>query len=197
MTRPKLVNYHQAVQDHAAVGSGFSLQESIDAWGWLVLEVYKVGRLVDRIVVGRNVVTNAGKAQLLRVIGGVAGATAISRMGVGDGGCGLTPPISSLFTPVAFAVTDTDLRSKINFAVNIQAGPVVDEGAKTVAFTCFLNSAGVTGNPFHYTPHVINEIALLSGAADDKVVALRSFRSIPFDVADAVEVKAIWTIGMT
>jgi hypothetical protein len=95
--------------------------------------------------------------------------------------------------------TDTALRSTIGYTVNVSAiNPVtdLDTGARTLKFVAVFSSASAP-NGFHFTPKVINEFALKSGASDNVVVALRATRSIPFDPTDSVDVRATWLIGQS
>lgn len=163
--------------------------------GHLRLEVFSRGKLVD-VVEGKNVVTNQGRVEILKIIGGVSPAVAITQMAVGDGGCGPPnpPATSALLTPIPFDATATGLRTSINYAVNIQPSPAVNTVAKTITFEAIFNSSSVPSGNFHFTPRVINEIGLRTGAS--VFIALRAFRSIPFDPVDAMEVKATWVIGI-
>ena len=168
--------------------------------GRLRLEVFRKGDLVD-VIEGENVVISGGKVHILRLMGAISGFTAISRMAAADGGCGVNPAISALFTPIAFAATDVNLRGTATH-IHVTNQVIVpatdlDIGAKTLKFIATFDSALTTSANFHFTPRVINEFALKSGASDNAVLALRATRSVPFDPADAVSVRATWTIGLT
>lgn len=178
-------------------------ERNILAYGHLLVEVFRKGKRVDRIS-GPNVVINNGKIHILRLMGGITGFTPISRMEVGDGGCGLAPPVSALLTPIAFTATDTGLRSSILYVVNNQAvNPLspptgdLDQAGKTLRFIATFDSASANPANYHFSPKVINEFALKSGVSDNAIIALRATRSIPFDPTDAVSVRATWTLGLT
>lgn len=164
-------------------------------WGRVRIEAFRNGVLfhVDE---DSNVVVNNGKVHQLRLQGGISGFTPVSKMELADGGCGLAPSGNALFTPVPFVVTDTGLRQPFSTRKVSSIDTLlttVDSGARTITYVAFFSSAGTVG--YHYVPHVVNEIALRSGA-EDVAIALRSFRSIPFDPTDAVDIKATWTIGL-
>jgi hypothetical protein len=161
-------------------------------WGYLTLEVYQRGKLIG-IQAGPNIVVNGGKNLWNRRLFNGTTATGVAKMAVGDGG---TPP-TSLFSPTAFVVTNTALNNSISLSADIDPSPVEDLGAKTITFVTVLASALANAANFHFEPRVINEIALQTAAPDNVIVALRSFRSIPFDPLNAMEVRASWTLGLT
>lgn len=170
----------------------------LDAWGGLSLYVYdRDGRKIDEIHV-QNLIVNLGKIHLLSLIAGKGGALAIKKMALGEGGCAIPPAIptvAQLFAPIPFEVSNTSLRHPLEIVRQVEDNPPIDSGTKIVTFTAFFNSADVPTTAYiSGIPNVTNEAALLSG--DDVVVALRSFRSIPFDQASAIGIRAVWAIGI-
>jgi hypothetical protein len=167
------------------------------AWGHLRLEWHNPRTGESGVDDGDNIVVNAGRLYYLNRFSPQFTSTIqpITSMRAGDGGCGLSPAISALFTPVPFSLTDTGLRSSIGLTTLNDPNPVINSSSLTITFVCNIFSNLASAGNYHFTPRVINELALLSG--DGSVVALRSFRSIPFDPADSVVVRATWTLGIT
>lgn len=169
-------------------------------WGYLTLKVFRRGKLLD-VIEGKNVIIRDGKVFVLQLLGNVSGAQSIVKMAVGDGGCGTNPfpAETALDTPIPFLVTDTTLRHQLSFSSgptqNINAGPAVDTPGQFITFVATFNSSLVLPATFGFVPNVVNEAALMSG--NNKVLALRAFKSIPFDQASAIELKAEWAIGCT
>lgn len=165
-------------------------------WGHLRLEWHNGRTGESGIVEDSNVVVDQGRVHILQRLSPALDATkdAVTAMEAGDGGCGVLPPTSALFTPVPFTISNTALRASINYIATNDPSPAVNGPSKTITFVCFLSSSSTTNGQFHYTPRVINELGLRTG--DGTIIALRSFRSIPFDPADSVVVKATWTLGI-
>lgn len=162
--------------------------------GWLDLYVHdSAGRLLEEHL-GRNIITAGGKTHLANLISGQAGAQQISKMSLGDGGAGVSPlpTVAQLFSPIPFVEVDAALRHSLGLTSQIDS-VVVDGGLKTMTYTAFFNSANAaTGAFLSGIPNVANECALLSN--NDVVVALRSFKAIPFDQPSAIGIRAVWTL---
>jgi hypothetical protein len=171
-------------------------------WGYLTLKVFKNGKLID-IIEGKNTIITAGKIFALQLLGNVSGAQSIVKMAIGDGGCGGPPDPwptpSQLSSPIPFVVTDTTLRHQLSFTNDpvgyryITPGPVVNEPGQFITFVATFNSSQINPTSFGFAPNVVNEAALVSG--NDKILALRAFKSQPFDQGSAIELRAEWAIG--
>lgn len=166
-------------------------EDPLGAWGRLTLRYFVNGKLVrtDR---ERNILTNNGKNYWIKRLKDGTSVKGVARMEAGDGGCDQ----SALYTPIAFTATDTALRAPINLSATIQAGEVYDLGARTVTYTATFVAALANPGDFHYTPRVINELALVTAAPDNQVIALRAFESMLLDPAQAIEIQAEWELGL-
>lgn len=166
-------------------------EEKCGAWGRLTLRYFRQGKLIYEDAES-NVLTNAGKNLWVKRLRDGQTAKGVDRMEAGDGGCLST----ALYTPIPFTATDTALRDPVNLAATIEAGEVYDTGARTVTYKTVLAAALAQPADFHYTPRVINELALVTASPDNIVVALRAFKSMIFDPNDAIEIEAEWEIGL-
>lgn len=167
------------------------VEEPCGAWGRLTLRYFKRGVLIYEDVES-NIVTNAGKNLWIKRLRDGTATKGVARMEAGDGGCLST----ALYTPIPFTATDTALRAPVNLAATIEAGEVYDLGARTVTYKTVLAASLALPGDFHYTPRVINELALVTASPDNAVVALRAFKSMIFDPTDAIEIEAEWVLGL-
>lgn len=189
-------------------------RDKFRASGHLRIERRKGGVLTDVLYDDKNFIVDLGLTTVKNMLLGVAGggiSASVFRMAIGDGGV----PAGELFNPKQPDATWPARTGLFHEVLRQDIAAWSSPTSNSARFVGSFSSVDVDASSFSLAELVINEAALIIGDgtltvggdkkqinktppdtvdADEKLLAMRTFKSTPFDPAEDVTITVEWTL---
>lgn len=189
-------------------------KDGIRASGHIRVERWVKGKLVDVPYDGKNFIVDLGLTTIRNILLGVSGGgvtASIFRMAIGDGGV----PAGELFNPKLPDATWPAKTGLFHEVLRQDISAWSSPTTNSARFVGSFNSIDVDLSSYSLAELVINEAALIIGDgvltvggdqkqinmvppdvvdADEKMLAMRTFKSTPFDPVEDVTITVTWTL---